>query len=284
MTGRYLARGSNRMGKSRGRQEAANLLDSEIDLHVDCTLPQLCRRAARVAQDSVLWAVWPELRLAIDDGITHGRRDQIPAHPCITLVEIHQFRSIKKVTVEADWIAVLRQVLIERIIRGPIDLVTVEHASTSAQLAIELPGDLLVNLRLAATVIAHDDNVAETVEGRLLCDAFEHGGEQLVRDPDGAGNRFCIVRRVGQHGQEDRIAEFSSDRLSRRMRYDVMAAVRVLGASFLDTAGIDERRRLPRRNGALYFHPSHLLEFHLISLGARRGLCGFRSVRRPGGQ
>jgi hypothetical protein len=38
------------------------------------------------------------------------------------------------------------------------------------------------------------------------------------------------------------------------MRYDVMAAVRILGASFLDTAGVDERRRLPRRNRALYFH------------------------------
>jgi hypothetical protein len=68
------------------------------------------------------------------------------------------------------------------------------------------------------------------------------------------------------------------------MRYDVMAAVRILGASFLDTAGVDERRRLPRRDRALYFHPGHLLEFQLIGLRARRSLCGFRSVRRSGGQ
>src|SRR6185312_6474543 len=167
-------------------------------------------------------------RLAVDDGITYCRGDQVPPHPCITLVEIHQFRGVKKVTVEADWIAVLRQVLVERIIRGPIDLVTVEHASASAQLPIELLGDLLVDLRLTAAMIAHDDNVAETVEGRLLCDAFEHRGEQLVRNPDGAGNRFCIVRRVGQHGQEDRIAEFSSYCFDRSMRYEVVAAVRVL--------------------------------------------------------
>src|SRR6185437_7809517 len=173
------------LGKSRGRQEAANLLHREIDLHVDCTLPQLCRRAACVTQDSVLWTVRPELRLAVDDGITYCRGDQVPPHPCITLVEIHQFRGVKKVTVEADWIAVLRQVLVERIIRGPIDLVTVEHASASAQLPIELLGDLLVDLRLTAAMIAHDDNVAETVEGRLLCDTFEHRGEQLVRNPDG---------------------------------------------------------------------------------------------------
>jgi hypothetical protein len=78
-----------------------------------------------------------ELRLAIpggvtDDGISHCRGDQIPAHPCVVLVEIHHFRGVKKVTVEAEWIAVLRQVLIERIIGGPIDLVTVEHTSSSA--------------------------------------------------------------------------------------------------------------------------------------------------------
>src|SRR5262249_24081605 len=33
----------NRMGKSRGRQEAANLLHREIDLQIDCALPQLRR-------------------------------------------------------------------------------------------------------------------------------------------------------------------------------------------------------------------------------------------------
>src|SRR4029077_4948401 len=97
-----------------------------------------------------------------------------------------------------------------------------------------------------APVIAPQNPVAETVEGRLLRDALEHGSEQLVRDPDGTGNRFCIVRSVGQHGQVDTIADFSRDCLDHRMRYEVMAAVRVLGASLLDTAGVDECRRLAR--------------------------------------
>jgi len=88
--------------------------------------------------------------------------------------------------VEAEWIAVLRQVLIERITGGPIDLVTVEHTESSVA-CVELVGDLLVALRLAASVIAHQNHVAETVEDRLLREALEHGSEQLVRDPDGTG-------------------------------------------------------------------------------------------------
>jgi hypothetical protein len=127
--------------------------------------------------------------------------------------------------VEAEWIAVLRQVLIERIIGGPIDLVTVEHTSSVA--CVELLGDLLVDLRLAASVIAHQNHVAETVEDRLLRDALEHGSEQLVRDPDGTGNRFCIVRSVGQHGQEDSIAEFSRSACARgAARADPAASIR----------------------------------------------------------
>src|SRR5262249_40300914 len=104
---------------------------------VECALPQLRGRAARVTQDSVLWTVRAELRLAIaggvtDDRISHCRGDQLPAHPRVVVVEIHHLRGVKKVTVKAEWIAVLRQVLIERIIGGPIDLVTVEHTSSSA--------------------------------------------------------------------------------------------------------------------------------------------------------
>src|SRR5215468_3432985 len=100
-----------------------------------CPSSAVERRA--VTQDSVLWTVRTELRLAIsggvtDDGISHCRGDQIPAHPGVVLVEIHHFRGVKKVTVEAERIAVLRQVPIERIIGGPIDLVTVEHTSSSA--------------------------------------------------------------------------------------------------------------------------------------------------------
>src|SRR5260221_9646034 len=197
-----------------------------------------------------MWTLRPDLRLALGDGISHWRGDQVSAHPCVVLVEIHHFRGVRNATVEAEWIAVLRQVLIERITGGPIDLVTVEHPESSVA-CVELVGDLLVDLRLAASVIAHQNHVAETVEDRLLREALKHGSEQLVRDPDGTGNRFCIVRSVGQHGQEDSIAEFSRDRLDRRMRHEVMAAVRVLGASFLDTAGVDERRRLARRERRL---------------------------------
>ena len=97
-----------------------------------------------------MWTLRPDLHLAIDDGISHCRGDQISAHPCVVLVEIHHFRGVKKVTVEAGWIAVLRQVLIERIIGGPIDLVTVEHTERSVA-CVELLGDLLVDLRLAAS-------------------------------------------------------------------------------------------------------------------------------------
>src|SRR5579862_8145215 len=223
----------------------------------------------------------PELRLAIDDGISHCRGDQISAHPCAVLVEIHHLRGVRNATVEAEWIAVLRQVPIERIIGGPMDLVTIEHTSSVAR--VELLGDLLVDLRLAASVIAHQNHVAETVEDRLLRDALEHGSEQLVRDPDGTGNRFCIVRSVGQHGQEDGIAEFSRNRLDRRMRHEVMAAVRVLGASFLDTAGVDQRRRLARRERGLHFHPGHLLELHQIGLRARRSARRSRNQYQGGG-
>src|SRR5437588_6052974 len=128
----------------------------------------------------------------------------------------------------------------------------------------------------------HQNHVAETVEERLLRNALEHGSEQLVRDPDGTGNRFCIVRSVRQHGQEDGIAEFSRDRLNRSMRYEVVAAVRVLGTSFLDTAGVDERRHLARRDLALHFHPGHLLELHQIGLRARRRARRSRSEYQRG--
>src|SRR5262245_55605142 len=137
---------------SRRRQKPANLSHRETDLHVEGALPQLCRRAARVTQDSVLWTVRPKLRLAIpggvtDDGLSHCRGDQISAHPCVVLVEIHHFRGVEDVTMEAEWIAVLRQVVIERIVGWSIDLVAVENASSSAEPAVELLGDLLVDLR-----------------------------------------------------------------------------------------------------------------------------------------
>src|SRR5258707_12192550 len=184
---------------------------------------------------------------------------------------------------EAEWIAVLRQVLIERIIGGTIDLVTVEHTNSVWPVAsVELLGDFLVDLWLAATVIAHQNHVAETVEDRFLRDALEHGSEQLVRDPDGTGKRFCIVRSVGQHGQEDSIAEFSRDRLDLRMRNEVMVAIRELGASFLGTAGVDERRRLARRERGLHFHPGHLLELHQIGLRALRSARRSRSQYQGG--
>src|SRR5215469_4508866 len=169
---------------------------------------------------------------------------------------------------EPGGIAALRQVLIECIVGGPIDLVTVEHTESSVA-RVELVGDFLVDPRLAATVIAHQNHPVETIEERLLRDALEHGSEQLVRDSDGAGDRFCVVRSVGQHGQEDGIAEFPRDRFDGRVRYEVMTTVRVLGATFLDTAGVDERGRLARRYLALHFHPGHLLKLHEIGLRTR---------------
>ena len=86
-----------------------------------------------------MWTARPELRLTVpggvaDDGISHGGWDQIPAHPYIALVEIQQFRGVKDVPVEPEWIPVLYEVLIERIVRWPIDLVTVKYASAAAQL------------------------------------------------------------------------------------------------------------------------------------------------------
>src|SRR5207245_10205210 len=125
----------------------------------------------------------PELRLAIDDGISHCRGDQISAHPCVVLVEIHHFRGVRNATMEAEWIAVLRQVLIERIIGGPIDLVTVEHTNSVWPVAsVELIGDFLVDLRLAATVIAHQNHVAATVEQRFPSSALEQASQPPVRD------------------------------------------------------------------------------------------------------
>src|SRR5438309_11788006 len=56
-----------------------------------------------------------------------------------------------------------------------------------------------------------------------------------------------------------------------------MAAVRVLGASLLDTAGVDERRRLARRERGLHFHPGHLLELPQVGLRARRSARRSRS-------
>src|SRR5205085_5580059 len=237
---------------------------------------------ARVTQDSVLWTLRPDLHLAIDDRISHCRGDQISAHPCVVLVEIHHYGGVIKITVEPGWIAVLRQVLIECIIGGPIDLVTIEHTESSVA-CVELVGDFLVDLRLAATMIAHQNHPVETVEERLLRQALKHGSEQRVRDSDGAGNRFCIVRSVGQHGQEDSIAEFSGDRFDRRMRYEVVATVRVLGATFLDTAGVDERGRLARSYLAPHLHPGHLLKLHEIGLRTRGSARRSRSQYQGGG-
>src|SRR5204863_6303521 len=81
-------------------QETANLPHRVIDLHVECALPQLRRRAARVTQDSALWTLPPALHLAIDDGISHCRGDQISPHPCVVLVKIHHLPGVLKVPVE----------------------------------------------------------------------------------------------------------------------------------------------------------------------------------------
>src|SRR5947208_14118377 len=98
----------------------------------------------------------PDLHLAIDDGISHCRGDQISPHPCVVLVEIHRLRGVIKVTVEAGWIAVLRQVLIESMIGGPIDLVTVEHTTYVWPVAsVVLFGEFSVIVGLTATVLAH---------------------------------------------------------------------------------------------------------------------------------
>src|SRR5262252_1541867 len=108
---------------------------------------------------------------------------------------------------EPGWIAVLCQVTIECVIGGPIDLVTVEDTESSVA-CVELVGDSLVDLRLSASVIAHQNHPVETVEERLLRQALEHGGEQLVRDSYGAGNRFCIVRSVGNTGRKMALPSF----------------------------------------------------------------------------
>jgi hypothetical protein len=60
------------------------------------------------------------------------------------------------------------------------------------------------------------------------------------------------------------------------VRYEVVAAVRVLGTSFLYTTGVDQRRCLARRDLALHFHPSHFLELHQI---APRALCSAQRCR-----
>src|SRR5205823_4555484 len=66
------------------------------------------------------------------------------------------------------------------------------------------------------------------------------------------------------------------------MCYQVMAAVRVLGASLLDSAAVDERRRFARRERGLHFHPGHLLELHQIGLRARRSARRSRSKYQGG--
>src|SRR5437879_12130072 len=113
-----------------------------------------------------MWTLRPDLRLAIDDGISHCRGDQVSAHPCVVLVEIDHFRGVRNATVEAEWIAVLRQVLIERITGWPIDLVTVEHTESSVA-CVELVGDLLVDLRLPGGGIRQQNQVAGAVGARL---------------------------------------------------------------------------------------------------------------------
>src|SRR5258708_8815035 len=91
----------------------------------------------------------------VETRLSHCRGDQISAHPCVVLVEIHHYRGVKKVTVEAGWIAVLRQVLIERIIGGPIALVTVEHTNFVLPVAsVQAPCEFLVYLEPAPTQVA----------------------------------------------------------------------------------------------------------------------------------
>src|SRR2546430_17539120 len=99
-----------------------------------------------------MWTLRPDLRLAIDDWISHCRGDQVSAHPCVVLVEIDHFRGVRNATVEAEWIAVLRQVLIERITGGALDPGTVEPNESPLAL-VWLVGGLLRHLRLAAGVV-----------------------------------------------------------------------------------------------------------------------------------
>src|SRR6185312_2223012 len=67
------------------------------------------------------------------------------------------------------------------------------------------------------------------------------------------------------------------------MRYEVMATVRVLRATFLDTAGVDERGCLARRDLALHFHPGHLLKLHQLGLRTRRSASRCCSQYQGGG-
>jgi len=71
--------------------------------------------SARVTQDSVLWTVRTELRLAIPGGVTDDgsptaeETKSLRTH-VLSLSRYIISEVVKKVTVEAEWIAVLRQV------------------------------------------------------------------------------------------------------------------------------------------------------------------------------
>src|SRR5258705_8341517 len=125
-------------------------------------------------------------------------------------------------------------------------------------LVVEFFRRVAIDIRLAAAVIANQDDVLEPGGDGWVADRFEHGGEQLVRQADRAGQRRArVVRRVWQYRQRDRVPQLQGDGLHGFPRHQVVAAVDILRAAMLGPAGIDERGGLPGRQGSLYFGPRH---------------------------
>ena len=205
--------------------------------------------------------------------IAFGGRNQLLAHPAFVSAEVEHRGGIRDAGVRAARIAVILQPLVEVPLRLGVDLVAEEHVSAFGRvLRVHFLRDLRVGLRLAAAVVAHDDDVLEAGRHRLLGDALEDGAEELRRQADRAGQlRAGVVRRVGQHRHRDRVAEPERDRLDDLAAHQRVAAVDVLRSALLGAAGVDERCRLAGRDRRLHLGPRHHLEFDEVFFRRRFG-------------
>ncbi len=135
-------------------------------------------------------------------------------------------------------------------------------------LLLELLRDFRVRCRLAAAVIAHQDDVLEAGGDALLGDALQDAAENLRRQADRArqiGAR--VVRRVGQDRHEDRVTQLQRDRLDDFVRHQRVAAVDVLRSALLGTAVVDEGGRFPLFEGLLDLEPGHHFKIDQGRLG-----------------
>ena len=134
-------------------------------------------------------------------------------------------------------------------------------------------------------MIAHQDDVLETVLDHLLGHLLVDRGEQRPGQSDGSRQLGAgVVHRKRHHRRGDRIPEFFRDRDDGSVSHQRVAAVYVLRTTLLGAAVIDERRGLSLLvDRLLDLGPGHHLEVDQ-RLGLRIACAGENRKRANGRQ